>query len=74
MKDTFVVMESKLDPSFLDSQFSIIGYHIVRKVRNKNGGGILSTYLKTYLKVIEILQKQTTTRKFRNPDVRDNFR
>ena len=33
--------ESKLDFNFSDSQFLIPGYHIVRKDRNKNGGGIL---------------------------------
>ena len=44
IKDTFgifLVSESKLDSSFLDNQFSIPGYRIVRKDRNKNGGGIL---------------------------------
>ena len=39
--DIFLVSESKLDSSFPDSQFSIPGYRIVRKDRNKNGGGIL---------------------------------
>ena len=39
--DIFLVSEGKLDSSFPDSQFSIPGYRIVRKSRNKNGGGIL---------------------------------
>ena len=39
--DIFLVSENKLDPSFLDSQFSILGYRIVRKDRNQSGGGIL---------------------------------
>ena len=39
--DIFLVTESKFDSSFPDSQFSIPGYHIVRKDQNKNGGGIL---------------------------------
>ena len=33
--DIFFVSESKLDSSFPDSQFSIPGYHIVRKDREK---------------------------------------
>ena len=33
--------ESKLPSSFPDSQFLIPGYRIVRKDRNKNGGGII---------------------------------
>ena len=44
IKDTFhifLVSESKLPSSFPDSQFSIPGYRIVRKDRNKNGGGII---------------------------------
>ena len=39
--DIFLVSESKLDPSFPDSQFLIPGYRRVRKDRNKNGGEIL---------------------------------
>ena len=39
IKDTFcvfLVRESKLDSIFLDDQFSIPGYRIVRKDRDKN--------------------------------------
>ena len=32
---------SKLDLAFPDNQFSIPGYRIIRKDRNKNGGGVL---------------------------------
>ena len=34
--------ESKLESSFPDDQFSIPGYRIVRKDRNRNGGRLLS--------------------------------
>ena len=33
--------ESRLDSNVPDSQFSLPGYRIVTKDRNKNGGGIL---------------------------------
>ena len=39
IKDTFrifLVRESKLDSIFLDDQYSILGYRIVRKDRDKN--------------------------------------
>ena len=39
--DAFLVSESKIDSTFSNSQFSIPGYCIVWKNRNKNGGGIL---------------------------------
>ena len=39
--DIFMLSESKLDSSFPDNQFLIPGYRIIRKDRNKNGGGIL---------------------------------
>ena len=39
--DIFLVSESKLDSSFPDDQFSIPGYQIVRKDRDRNGGGLL---------------------------------
>ena len=44
IKDTFDIFwlsESKLDSSFPDRQFSIPGYRIIRKDRNKNGVRIL---------------------------------
>ena len=44
IKDTFcifLVRESKLDSIFLDDQFSIPGYRIVRKDRDKNDWGLL---------------------------------
>ena len=48
--DTFLLRESKLDSSFPDSQFSIPYYRIIRKDRNKNGGGVFYfTLLKIYL-------------------------
>ena len=47
--DIFLVTESKLDSSFPDCQFSIPGYRIVRKDRNKNGGEYFSSLMKTYL-------------------------
>ena len=62
--DIALVSESKLDSSVPDSQFSLPGYRIVTKDRNKNGGGIL----------FYPHQKQTTTKKFRNPYVGENFR
>ena len=39
--DIFLLSESKLDSSFPDNQFSIPGYQIVRKDRDRNGGGLL---------------------------------
>ena len=39
--DRFLLSESKLDSSFPDDQFSIPGYRIVRKDRDRNGGGLL---------------------------------
>ena len=39
--DIFLLSESKRDSSFPDNQFSILGYRIVRKDRDKNGGGLL---------------------------------
>ena len=39
--DIFLLSESKLDSSFPDDQFSIPGYRIVRKDRDRNGGGLL---------------------------------
>ena len=39
--DIFLLSESKLYPSFPDDQFSIPGYRIVRKYRDRNGGGLL---------------------------------
>ena len=39
--DIFIIMESKLDSSFPDSQFHIPGYTLFRKNRNKNGGGLM---------------------------------
>ena len=60
IKDTFDIFletESKLDSSFPDSQFSIPGYRIVRKDRNKNGGEILFNINKDIpFKVIESKQ------------------
>ena len=48
--DMFLLRESKFDSSFPDSQFSIPYYHIIRKDRNKNGGGVFYfTLLKIYL-------------------------
>ena len=37
----FLLGESKLDSSFPDDQFSILGYQIVRKDCDRNGGGLL---------------------------------
>ena len=37
----FLLSESKLDSSFPDDQFSIPGYQIVRKDRDRNGGGFV---------------------------------
>ena len=58
IKDTFdflLLSESKLDPSFPDSQFSISDYNITRKDGNKNGGRILF-YINEYIlfEMIEI--------------------
>ena len=39
--DIFLLSESKRDSSFPDNQLSILGYRIVRKDRDKNGGGLL---------------------------------
>ena len=39
--DKFPLSESKLDSNFPDDQFSIPGYQIVRKDRDRNGGGLL---------------------------------
>ena len=48
--DAFLLRESKLDSSFPDSQFSIPYYRMIRKDRNKNGGGVFYfTLLKIYL-------------------------
>ena len=37
----FIIRESKLDPSFSNSQFHIPGYRLFRKNRNKNEGGLM---------------------------------
>ena len=39
--DIFLLSESKLDSGFPDDQFSILVYRIVRKDRDRNGGGLL---------------------------------
>ena len=39
--DIFLITESKLDPSFPNSQFYIPGYRLFTKDRNKNGGGVI---------------------------------
>ena len=39
--DIFLLSESKLDSSFPDDQLSIPGYRIVKKDRDRNGGGLL---------------------------------
>ena len=39
--DKFPLSESKLNSNFPDDQFSIPGYQIVRKDRDRNGGGLL---------------------------------
>ena len=38
--DIFLLSESKLEPSFPDDQFSIPGYRIVRKDRDRNSGDL----------------------------------
>ena len=37
----FLISESKLDPSFPNSQFKINGFKIVTRDRNRYGGGLL---------------------------------
>ena len=39
--DVFLVSESKLDSSFPEAQFKILGYRIFRKDRNKYGDGLM---------------------------------
>ena len=39
--DIFLLSESKPDSSFSDDLFLIPGYRIVRKDRDRNGGGLL---------------------------------
>ena len=46
--DIFLLSESKLDSSFPDDQFSIPGYRIVRKERDRNGGELL-LYINEYI-------------------------
>ena len=61
--DKFLLSESKLDSSFPDDQFSIPGYRIVRKDRDRNGGGLLLYINEDILfKVIEKSSLPTTLR------------
>ena len=46
--DIFLMSESRLDPSFSDSQFLIPGYH-KEKIDTKMEGEYFSTLLKTYI-------------------------
>ncbi len=39
--EILAINESKLDDSFTDGEISIPGYTIVRKDRNRHGGGLL---------------------------------
>ena len=46
--DIFLLSESKLDSSFSDDQFSIPGYRIARKDRDRNDGELL-LYINEYI-------------------------
>ena len=39
--DIFLVSESKLDSSFPEAQFKVLGYRIFRQDRDKYGGGLI---------------------------------
>ena len=39
--DAFLLSESKLDSSFPEAQFKILGYRIFRQDREKHGGGLM---------------------------------
>ena len=43
--DTLAINETKPDSSIFDSEIDINGYAIIRKDRNRNGGGI-ALYIK----------------------------
>ena len=39
--DILAINETKIDDSFLEDEISLAGYHIIRKDRNRHGGGVL---------------------------------
>ena len=39
--DILAINETKIDDSFSEDEDSLAGYHIIRKDRNRHGGGVL---------------------------------
>ena len=39
--DILAINETKIDDSFSEDEVSLAGYHIIRKDRNRHGGGVL---------------------------------
>jgi exonuclease III len=39
--DILAINEIKIDDSFSEDEISIVGYHLIRKDRNRYGGGVL---------------------------------
>jgi exonuclease III len=52
--DILAINETKLDSSISDSEIYIHGYTIIRKDRNRNGGGIA-----IYIKIIYPILKES---------------
>jgi hypothetical protein len=46
--DVFAINESKIDNSVKDSEISIPGYNMIRKDRNRFGGGVV-VYIREYM-------------------------
>ncbi|CAB4025476.1 Transposon Ty3-G Gag-Pol poly, partial [Paramuricea clavata] len=39
--DILAINETKIDDSFSEDEISVVGYHLIRKDRNRYGGGVL---------------------------------
>ncbi len=55
--DILGIHETRLDSTIADKDISIIGYNVVRKDRNKHGGGVLLYVMETW----NFLTKQITS-------------
>jgi exonuclease III len=45
--DILAINETKIDDSFSEDEISVVGYHLIRKNRNRYGGGVLLYVLDT---------------------------
>jgi exonuclease III len=46
--DILAINETKIDDSFSEDEISVVGYHFIRKDRNRYGGGVLLYVRDTY--------------------------